>query len=48
MTRTIITQDAEVNDQNSLQHFLFYPDEVELQGVVQTSGKFHWRGRKGL
>lgn len=48
MIRTIITQDAEVDDQNSLKHFLFYTNEVELQGIVQTSGKFHWHGRKGL
>ncbi len=45
--RTIITQDAEVDDQNSLRHFLFYTNEVELQGIVQTSSKFHWRGLKG-
>ena len=45
--RTIITQDAEVDDQNSLRHFLFYANEVELQGIVQTSSKFHWRGIPG-
>ena len=45
--RTLITQDAEVDDQNSLRHFLFYTNEVELQGIVQTSSKFHWKGLKG-
>ena len=45
--RTIITQDAEVDDQNSLRHFLFYANEVELQGIVQTSSKVHWRGVPG-
>lgn len=45
--RTIITQDAEVDDQNSLRHFLFYANEVDLQGIVQTSSKFHWRGLPG-
>lgn len=45
--RTIITQDAEVDDQNSLRHFLFYANEVELQGIVQTSSKFHWIGIPG-
>lgn len=45
--RTIITQDAEVDDQNSLRHFLFYTNEVELQGIIQTSSKFHWQGLKG-
>lgn len=41
--RTIITQDAEVDDQNSLRHFLFYANEVDLQGIVQTSSKLHWK-----
>ena len=45
--RTIITQDAEVDDRNSLRHFLFYANEVEVQGIVQTSSKFHWRGVPG-
>ena len=45
--RTIITQDAEVDDQNSLRHFLFYCNEVDLQGIVQTSSKFHWKGVPG-
>ncbi|MBQ1290523.1 MAG: DUF1593 domain-containing protein [Lachnospiraceae bacterium] len=45
--RTIITQDAEVDDQNSLRHFLFYANEVDLQGIVQTSSKFHWVGVPG-
>lgn len=45
--RTIITQDAEVDDQNSLRHFLLYCNEVDLQGIVQTSSKFHWKGVPG-
>ncbi len=45
--RTIITQDAEVDDQNSLRHFLFYANEVELLGIIQTSSKFHWIGMEG-
>ena len=45
--RTIITQDAEVDDRNSLRHFLFYANEAEVQGIVQTSSKFHWRGVPG-
>ena len=45
--RTIIIQDAEVDDQNSLRHFLFYANEVELQGIIQTSSKFHWKGVPG-
>lgn len=45
--RTIITQDAEVDDQNSLRHFLFYANEMDLQGIIQTSSKFHWEGVPG-
>ena len=45
--RTIITQDAEVDDRNSLRHFLFYANEVELLGIVQTASKFLWRGVPG-
>lgn len=46
--RTIITQDAEVDDQNSLRHFLFYANEVDLLGIIQTSSKFHWQGKPGM
>ena len=46
--RTIITQDAEVDDQNSLRHFLLYANEVNLLGIVQTSSKFHWKGVPGV
>ncbi len=45
--RTIITQDAEVDDQNSLRHFLLYANEVDVQGIIQTSSKFHWIGVPG-
>lgn len=45
--RTIITQDAEVDDQNSLRHFLLYANELELQGIVQTASQFHWKGVPG-
>lgn len=45
--RTIITQDAEIDDQNSLRHFLLYANEVDLQGIVQTSSIFHWKGVEG-
>lgn len=45
--RTIVTQDAEVDDQNSLRHFLLYSNEVEVQGIVQTASKFHWIGVPG-
>lgn len=45
--RTIITQDAEVDDQNSLRHILLYANDIEIQGIVQTSSIFHWKGQTG-
>ena len=45
--RTIVTQDAEVDDQNSLRHLLLYANDIEIQGIIQTSSKFHWRGVDG-
>lgn len=46
--RTIVTQDAEVDDQNSLRHLLLYANDIEIQGIIQTSSKFHWRGVAGV
>ena len=37
MLRTIITQDAEVDDQNSLRHILLYANDIEIQGIVHPS-----------
>ncbi|MGI6056739.1 MAG: nucleoside hydrolase-like domain-containing protein [Bilifractor sp.] len=45
--RTIITQDAEIDDMNSLRHFLLCSNQVELQGIIQTSSIFHWKGVPG-
>lgn len=47
LIRTIITQDAEVDDQNSLRHILLYANDIEIQGIVQTSSIFHWKGQPG-
>lgn len=44
--RTIITQDAEVDDQNSLRHLLLYSNDIEIQGIIQTSSIFHWIGQE--
>ena len=42
--RCIVTQDAEVDDMNSLIHILLYSNEIDIQGIVQTASKFHWKG----
>ena len=39
--------DAEVDDMNSLIHVLLYSNEVDIQGIVQSSSKFHWKGVAG-
>lgn len=39
--RTIVTQDAEVDDQNSFRHLLLYANDIEIQGIIQTSSIFH-------
>lgn len=46
--RTIVTQDAEVDDQNSFRHLLLYANDIEIQGIIQTSSIFHWKGKKGV
>lgn len=45
--RCIVTQDAEVDDMNSLIHILLYANEIDIQGIVQSSSKFHWKGVAG-
>ncbi|MFD4960054.1 nucleoside hydrolase-like domain-containing protein [Microbacterium sp. NPDC058389] len=42
--RTIVTADPELDDLNSLIRFLLYSNEVEIEGLVYASSRFHWRG----
>ena len=42
--RTIVTADPELDDLNSLLRLLLYTNEVDLQGLVYASSRFHWRG----
>ncbi|MFT3797435.1 MAG: DUF1593 domain-containing protein [Microbacterium sp.] len=42
--RTIVTTDPELDDLNSLIRFLLYSNEVEIEGLVYASSRFHWRG----
>ena len=44
--RTIITQDGEIDDQNSLRHALLYANDMEIQGIILTSSIFHFQGVK--
>lgn len=45
--RAIVTQDAEVDDMNSLIHILLYSNEIDIQGIVQSASRYHWEGVEG-
>ncbi len=42
--RLLITQDGEVDDMNSLIHTLLYANEIDIEGIVQSSSKLHYSG----
>ena len=42
--RTIVTADPELDDLNSMIRFLLYANELEIEGLVYASSRFHWRG----
>ncbi len=42
--RTIVTADPELDDLNSMIRFLLYSNEVEVEGLIYASSRFHWRG----
>jgi hypothetical protein len=42
--RTVVTTDMEQDDLASLVRYLLYANDVETQGIVYTSSRFHWAG----
>src|SRR5579875_3368936 len=42
--RTIVTADAELDDSNSLVRFLLYSTDVQTEGLIYASSRFHWKG----
>ncbi|KAF2414908.1 hypothetical protein B1729_02255 [Microbacterium sp. B35-04] len=42
--RTIVTADPELDDLNSMIRFLLYSNELEIEGLIYASSRFHWRG----
>src|SRR4051794_14911844 len=42
--RTVVTTDMEQDDLASLIRYLLYTDNVDTEGLVYTSGRFHWAG----
>src|SRR5690625_6205703 len=41
--RTVITQDGEIDDMDSLIRFFYYANEVELEGLIYSSSMFQDR-----
>lgn len=42
--RVIVTTDGEYDDQCSMIRFLLYANEFDIQGLVYSSSKHHWKG----
>src|SRR4051812_18848685 len=42
--RTVVTTDMEQDDLASLIRYLLYTDDVDTQGIIYTSSRFHWAG----
>jgi hypothetical protein len=42
--RTIVTTDPELDDSNSLVRFLLYSTDVQTEGLIYASSRFHWKG----
>jgi hypothetical protein len=41
--RTIVTTDGEVDDQLSFHRFLMYSNEWDIEGLIYTSSRYHWK-----
>lgn len=44
MPRTVVTTDMEQDDLASLIRYLLYTNELDTQGLIYSSSKFHWAG----
>ncbi len=42
--RIIATTDGEIDDRCSMVRFLLYANEWDIEGIVISSSKFHWKG----
>lgn len=42
--RTVVTTDMEQDDLASLIRYLLYTNDIDTQGIVYTSGRYHWAG----
>lgn len=44
--RVIVTTDGEIDDRFSMIRFLMYANEFEVESIVHSSSKFHWKGNE--
>lgn len=42
--RIVVTADPELDDNNSLIRFLLYSTDMEIEGLIYASSKYHWKG----
>lgn len=42
--RTVVTTDMEQDDYASLIRYLLYTNDLDTEGIIYTSGRFHWAG----
>ena len=42
--RTIILTDPELDDLNSLIRLLLHSNELEIEGLIYASSRYHWKG----
>lgn len=42
--RVIATTDGEIDDRCSMVRFLLYANEWDIEGIIHSSSKFHWKG----
>lgn len=41
--RTVVTTDGEIDDQASFRRFLLYSNEWDIEGLIYTSSRYHWK-----
>ena len=42
--RIIATTDGEIDDRCSMVRFLLYANEWDIEGIIYSSSRFHWKG----
>jgi hypothetical protein len=45
--RVIVTTDGEEDDRCSMVRFLLYANEFDVEGIINSSSVFHWKGGTG-